>query len=255
MKFRSFYIIFFCRQLSVNLKNVAKSFSLISVCMVLLCQSANVQALVENIDQMETKVAQFLTDEYKASDAVKVEIKVNNLDQRLRLAKCDQEHSLILKDISKSGGNVNVEVSCKGTISWTILVPALARVYRPVAIASRNLERGNVITENDLTTEVKDISNFRMGFALIPEALIGKELKSAINKGETFRNSSLDSPLVIRRGDTVSMEATIGDISVRTNGTAVSDGRIGQQIKVKNLQSARVINARVVASGRVQSIL
>jgi flagella basal body P-ring formation protein FlgA len=124
-----------------------------------------------------------------------------------------------------------------------------------VAIANRNLARGEVITENDLATEVKDVSNFRMGFALTPDALIGKETKFAINKGEAFRNSALAAPLVIRRGDTVSMESTVGDISVRTNGTAISDGRIGQQIRVKNLQSARVINVRVVASGKVQSIL
>jgi len=255
MKFRSFYRTFFFKHAGFAPKDVAKIISVLAVWVALLCQSANAQAPIENINQLKTKVAQFLTDEYNASEAVKVEIKVNNLDNRLRLAKCDQDLSLILKDPSKSGGNINVEVSCKGVSTWTILVPALARVYRSVAIANRNLERGEVITENDLATEIKDVSNFRMGFALTPDALIGKEMKFAMNKGEVFRNSALASPLVIRRGDTVSMESIIGDISVRTNGTAVSDGRLGQQIRVKNLQSERVINARVVASGRVQSIL
>ena len=255
MKFRSFYKIFFFRQISFALGYVAKILGMAGAYVFLLCQSANAQAFIENIDQLELKVAQFLTEEYKASDAVKVEVKVNNLDSRLRLAKCDQDLSLILKDPSKSGGNINVEVACKGLSSWTILVPSLAKVYRPVAIAGRNLERGEVITDGDLTTEVREVSNYRLGFAITPEALIGKETKFAINKGEAFRNSALAAPLVIRRGDTVSMESTVGDISVRTNGTAVSDGRIGQQIRVKNLQSARVINAKVVASGRVQSIL
>jgi flagella basal body P-ring formation protein FlgA len=65
----------------------------------------------------------------------------------------------------------------------------------------------------------------------------------------------LDAPLVIKRGDTVSMEANIGGITVKTSGTAISDGRIGQQIRVKNNQSARVINAKVIGSGQVQSVL
>lgn len=255
MKFRSFYRTFFLVQTAFAFRNVAKIFGVAGVCVGLWCQAANAQSAIEHIGQLRTKVAQFLTDEYMASDAVKVEIKVNNLDNRLRLGKCDRDLSLILKDPSKSGGNVNVEVSCKGVSSWTILVPALAKVYRPVAIASRNLERGAVISESDLATETKDVSNFRMGFALTPEALIGKEIKFAINKGEAFRNSALASPLVIRRGDTVSMESVVGDISVRTNATAVSDGRIGQQIRVKNVQSERIVNARVVASGKVQSIL
>lgn len=255
MKFRSFYRIFFFKNMSDSIGTVVKSIGLAGLLTLCFAQTANAQAAIENIEHLRAKVAQFLTDEYEKSNPTKTEIKVNNLDKRLRLAKCDQTTSMILKDPSKSGGNINVEVTCRGSSSWTILVPALARIYRPVAIASRNLQRGDVIHENDLTTEIKDMSNFRMGFALTSDVLIGKEVKAAVNKGETFRNSALDSPLVIRRGDTVSMESAIGDISVTTSGTAVSDGRIGQQIRVKNLQSARVINAKVVASGKVQSIL
>lgn len=255
MKFRSFYRIFFSRSNSVKLNSVAKRMGL--ACLLLCCtvESANAQAPIENIANLRAQVAHFLTDEYEKSDAAKTEIKVNNLDSRLRLTKCDQDLSMILKDASKSGGNINVEVACKGASTWKILVPALAKVYRPVATAGRNFQRGDVIGESDLAIEVIDVSNFRMGFALTPDALIGKEVKCTINKGETFRNSALDSPLVIRRGDTVSMESSVGEISVKTSATAVSDGRIGQQIRVKNLQSARIINARVVASGKVQSIL
>lgn len=255
MKFRSLYKIFFSKRTYLSPSHALKNIWAAVVCLLLTSQTVNAQTHIENIDHLQTKVAQFLTEEYKQSEAVKAEISVNKLDNRLRLVKCDQSPSLILKDPSKSGGRVNVEVSCKSPNAWTILVPALAKIYRSVAIANRNLERGEVISESDLASEIKEVSNFRVGYALTPEALIGKEIRGTINKGEVFRTSSLDSPLVIRRGDTVSMEAVIGEISVKTNGTAVSDGRIGQQIRVKNLQSARVINAKVVASGRVQTIL
>ena len=255
MKFRSFYRIFFCKKMHYASEQVIKSIGLASALLFCLSQSANAQAPIENIEQLRSKVAQFLTDEYTKTQAMKVAVKVGNLDNRLRLAKCDQSPLLVLKDPTNSGGNINVEASCKGPSAWTILVPALARVYRPVAIASRNLERGDVVNENDLTTDIKDVSDFRMGFCLTPDSIIGKEVKFTINKGETFRTSALDAPLVIKRGDTVSMEASAGEISVRTNGTAVSDGRVGQQIRVKNNQSARVINAKVIGPGKVQSIM
>lgn len=255
MKFRSFYRIFFCKKKHCAAKQVIRSMLLACVAALSLSESANAQAPIENIAQLRSQVAQFLTDEYSKTQAVKVDVKVGNLDNRLRLAKCDQNLLLILKDTTNSGGNINVEVACKGSSAWTILVPALARVYRSVAVAGRNLQRGDVISANDLATDIKDVSDFRMGFCLTPDALVGKEVKYNINKGETFRNSALDAPLVIKRGDTVSMEASAGEISVRTSGTAVSDGRVGQQIRVKNNQSARVINAKVVGPGQVQSIL
>jgi flagellar basal body P-ring formation protein FlgA len=255
MRFRSFYRIFF---LNLTVKLIKQDIKLglwLAALMLCLSQSANAQAAIENIEQIQSQVAQFLTDEYLKSKAVKVDIKVGNLDKRLRLAKCDQSLALNLKDPLNSGGNVNVQVSCKGQSSWTILVPAQAKVYRSVAVASRILQRGDVVAESDLAQEVKDVSEYRLGFALSPEAIVGKEIKFNVNKGEVFRNSALDAPLVVKRGDAVSMASTVGEISVTTNGTAITDGRIGQQIRVKNNQSARVINARVVAAGKVETLM
>ncbi len=255
MNFRSFYRIFFFKKNAKPLKQVFGSLGLTSVVAIGLCQSANAQAPTESIEGIRSKVAQFLTDEYSHTNAERVEVRVGNLDSRLRLAKCSQNLTLNLKDSSRTGGNINVQVSCSTGSAWTILVPAQTKVYRSVAVAGRNLQRGDLVSAADLSSEIKDVGDLRIGFALTPETIIGKEIKFAVNKGEVFRNSALDAPLVIRRGDTVSMESNAGGISVKTSATAVSDGRIGQQIRVKNNQSARIINAKVVEAGKVQSIL
>ena len=99
------------------------------------------------------------------------------------------------------------------------------------------------------------MSQYRQGYSINIDDIVGKEVKYTINKGDAFRTSMLDAPLAIKRGDEVVMEASIGSIRVSSNGTAISDGRIGQQIRVKNNQSERVINARVVGPGKVASIL
>jgi flagella basal body P-ring formation protein FlgA len=255
MKFRSFYKTFFFQKKAKSLKQTLSSLGLAVITTIFLCGSANAQAPIENIEGIRSKVAQFLTDEYSRTNAEKVNVRVGKLDNRLRLAKCAQSLELNLKDTAKTGGNINVQVSCSSPTSWTILVPAQAKVYRSVAVAGRNLQRGDVVSAADLSSTVKDVGDFRIGFALTPEAIIGKEVKFAINKGEAFRNSALDAPLVIKRGDVVSMESSSGGISVTISATAISDGRIGQQIRVKNNQSARIINAKVVEAGKVQSIL
>ncbi len=259
MRFRSFYRIFFLNFAEALIKQGISKILGSGILVVLIGQAisaqAQTQASIENIGQIQTQVAQFLTDEYTKTQAVKVEVKVGNLDQRLRLARCDQTLALALKDPLSSGGHVNVQVSCKGGSSWTILVPAQAKVYRSVAVASRTLQRGDVVIESDLTQDIRDVSEYRLGFALTPEAIVGKEIKFTVNKGEAFRNSVLDTPVVIKRGDAVTLVASAGEISVKTNCTAIADGRIGQQIRVKNNQSARIVNARVVEAGKVESIM
>lgn len=255
MNFRSFYSIFFyLKKLSLFIQ-ILHGLRLTLLIALPLSQCANAQSPLQSIEQLRSEVAHFLTDGYMQTQAVKVDVQVGRLDNRLRLAKCSQDLEFQMNDVTYSGGSINVQVRCSGISTWTILVPAQAKVYRSVAVASRNLQRGELVSTADLSTEIKAVGDFRLGFALTPDTIIGKEMKVAINKGELFRNSALDSPRVIKRGDTVSMEANAGDISVRTSGTAVSDGRIGQQIRIKNNQSARIINAKVVGVGKVVSIL
>ena len=229
---------------------------LITLLLILCSQgNANAQTFIENIDLIKESAAQFLTSEYQASQPDKVEIKIGGLDSRLRLEKCSQPLSYSLQDKMGNGGNVSVQVTCKSGENWTILVPAQAKVFRQIAVAARTLQRGQQINEGDLDYQSLDMSQYRQGFAVNKEDIIGKEVRYSINKGDAFRSSALDSPLVIKRGDEVSIEANSGAIKVITNGTAISDGRIGQQIRIKNTHSERIVNARVMGSGKVQTIL
>lgn len=262
MNFRSFYSIFFFRRdgflrhLTLLLKWALMSSSL---CVTIAQAQAPNNGRIENILQLRQKVSEFLASEYQSLQASKVEIKIGALDSRLRLAACDETLAFNLLDTNGNGGNVNVQVVCNRAATasgrWTILVPALATVFRPVAIAGRPLQRGEQISAADVTTEIRDMSQYRQGYALEPELVVGKEVKYPLAKGEAFRTSVLGAPLVIKRGEEVSIEATLGAISVVTNGTATGDGRMGQQIRVKNNQSERIINARVVGPGKVQGLL
>jgi len=263
MNFRSFYSIFFFKQddtlrrLLLPMKWLLFGTSLMAS--LVQAQPVNNETGIENIGQLREKVTQFLNSEYRSLQASKVEIKVGTLDPRLRLAACSETLAFNLLDTAGNGGNVNVQVVCNRAATasgrWTILVPALATVFRPVAIAGRSLQRGELISAADVTTEIRDMNQYRQGFALEPELIIGKEAKYPVAKGEAFRTSALAAPLVIKSGEEVSIEASVGTISVVTNGTATGDGRLGQQIRVKNNHSERVINARVVGPGKVQSLM
>lgn len=255
MKFRSFYRTFFFKLVTQSVKHLKAMAQLGVIFCICNIQSANAQAAIEDIAQLRIKIAQFLTDEYRNSQADKVDVKVGRLDMRLRLALCDQPIAFSLQDPTGNGGNINVQVACRGSSRWTILAPAQATVFRPMAVAGRNLQRGEIVNIADVTIESLDMGPYRQGYNVNIDDIVGKEVKYPINKGEPFRTSVLNAPLAIKRGDEVVMEASIGSIRVSSNGTAISDGRIGQQIRVKNNQSARIINARVVGPGKVESIL
>lgn len=263
MKFRSFYRTFFFTEKPVNQSLLRTLGNLAFVLLSLYPHDSDAQigtaqagaAGIESIEQLRQETARFVTEEYRNSNASKVDVKVGGLDPRMHLAKCEQPIAFKLQDALGNGGNISVQLTCSGLSRWTILVPAQAIVYRPMAVASRNLQRGQLVSDGDIEVSVLDASQYRQGYTSNPEDIIGKEIKYPVSKGDAFRESMLDAPLAIRRGDEVSVEALAGSIRVVTTGTAVSDGRIGQKIRIKNNQSARILSATVIGAGKVQSIL
>ncbi|WP_121363151.1 flagellar basal body P-ring formation chaperone FlgA, partial [Pseudomonas aeruginosa] len=53
-------------------------------------------------------------------------------------------------------------------------------------------------------------------------------------------------------GDQVVILARTATINVKMPGEALSDGAPGQQIRVRNLRSQRIIKARVIEPGTVE---
>lgn len=207
-----------------------------------------------DLQWLRTSTQQYLEQVYRESGAIKAEISVGNFDARLRLESCKSNLEYKLLDNLKLGGTVNTQLSCVQP-SWTILVPSTAKVYRNLPIASRNLAAGKVVEEADIKWVVSEMTAYRFGYALEKDQLIGMAVRFDQTAEQAFRSSQLTAPNVVKRGDEVTVEAKLGAIKVVSQGTAMSDGRIGQQIRVKNIQSQRLVMARVVGSGRVESIL
>jgi flagella basal body P-ring formation protein FlgA len=73
-----------------------------------------------------------------------------------------------------------------------------------------------------------------------------------MNAGDAFKTTLLDQPKTINRGELVSITTKSGSIQVVMQGVAMTDGKLGQQIRVKNSQSERIINAKVVGQAAVE---
>ncbi len=133
-------------------------------------------------------------------------------------------------------------------------MPAQVMIYREIPVAAQDISRGQSLTEQHFSSALMNISSIRQGFADTPQAIIGREAKRNIGKGEVFKTAQLDSPTTIRRGELVTLESIAGSIKVSSSGTAMSDGRLGQKIRVKNGSSERVISGVVKGQGLVQTL-
>ena len=62
----------------------------------------------------------------------------------------------------------------------------------------------------------------------------------------------LTSPLVLRVGSPVHIVVHSGGISLRAEGIAMEQGRIGRLIRVRNVRSGKVLRGRVIDEETVE---
>jgi flagella basal body P-ring formation protein FlgA len=212
------------------------------------------QTLPELLIDTAQGFLEFAVEDYlRAMDIPgRYEIQVNRLDPRLRLPLCDQPLNARLESPAQPIGRVSVRISCEGGSPWNVFVPAQVKVFREVVVVKRPLTRGSVIGEADVALAERDTGSLGQAFLVATEQAVGSRLTRPVVADQVVLLTSLEKPDVIAKGDQVLIKAQSGAINVNMPGEALSAGAPGEQIRVRNLQSQRVIKARVTGPGLVE---
>jgi flagella basal body P-ring formation protein FlgA len=177
------------------------------------------------------------------------------LDTRLRLHSC-QTNLIATSEFNHTGlGSQTVAVSCSKPTNWTVYVPVKIKVLKPVVIANKSLDAKHVVHASDVRMELQDVAAMRQGYIDSTSSVIGKQLKYPVSLGMVIRPSAVMQQKVVKRGQLITLVATIGSMEVRMSGTALADGHQGQRVRVKNSSSNRVVEGVVDAPGIVKVIM
>ncbi|MFW0759427.1 flagellar basal body P-ring formation chaperone FlgA [Pseudomonas sp. H11T01] len=197
---------------------------------------------------------EFTVEDYLATSQTqgRYEIQVNQLDPRLRMPLCDKELTATLESPAQPLGRVTVKVRCDGASPWTVFVPAQVRLFREVVTTTRPLKRTGIIEPEDVALRERDISQINQGYLTSVDQAIGQKLVRPMVTDQVITLVHMEQAEVVRKGDQVVISARSGTLNVRMPGEALSNGGLSEQIRVKNLNSQRVIKARVTAPGQVE---
>lgn len=204
---------------------------------------------VEDISQL---VHQQLMNHYQASGRfAEIQINTKTPDPRLRLARCDQPLFIEAANTLNSG-RITTQVACNGRSSqWSVYVGSEVTLMTEVVVARTPLFKGQVISAEDLDIALAPVTHLNNGYMPDIADILGRELKRSVKTGDQLRAQWLVAPRAIKRGERVVIVASSNQVAVETAGTALSDGRLGEQIRVKNDRSKRIISATVEAEGLV----
>lgn len=179
------------------------------------------------------------------------EISVQALDNRLRLPACLNGMEIFPTGSQNKIGRLAVGVRCGGETPWTIYVSALVKAYQPVVVLNRPLQRGDIIQPGYLTIEKKDVTLLHGDFISDPGQAAYKQAARPLTAGNVVSLQQLKEPMLVKRGDKVTISAGRAAFSVKMHGLAMRDGAKDEMIPVKNQSSGRIVSAKVMEPGLV----
>lgn len=124
-------------------------------------------------------------------------------------------------------------------------------VFDSVVCASRRLNKGEVIANNDVYLAKKNISRLHQDILTDMNQAVGLMLKHDVKENDTLKEGMLRRAPIVNRGDIVTILAEREGIRVTAPGRILEKGYQGEYIRVQNAVSRKNINARVINDSTV----
>ena len=144
-----------------------------------------------------------------------------------------------------------LEVSVGGRPVRTVWITADVHINATVMQAARKLPYGAALAGDDVRPVRIEIPDPRAAYVRSAEAAAGKVLRRSLKPGELITEDALSDPLIVRSGDTVRLRLEQSNLHMVMQARAEQNGRMGQSIRVRNLEFARILKAMVVGPGEV----
>ncbi|MGL6260604.1 flagellar basal body P-ring formation chaperone FlgA [Vibrio sp. WXL210] len=151
-------------------------------------------------------------------------------------------------------GRLRYRVTCPEPGSWSIQAQAQADALVNVTYAQRTIAKDALVQRDDLELRREPLASHNRDFVARPEQMVGLRAQRQIRQGQVITRARISEPFVIARGEQVVIHAGSDRFSASMAGTALENGYLDQQIRVRNSSSGRVIQAVVMESGKVRSL-
>jgi len=147
-------------------------------------------------------------------------------------------------------GRQRFELTSHGSDTSTSVFANVQRLELAI-IATQALEQGDLVRQIDIERTL--IAGALPAKAVLSaDQIVGKETTGAIRPGAVILSNQIRAPIIVRRGQRVSVRAKAAGVSVRTFATAQQDGSLGDLVKAQSLTGKDVYMAQVSGDGELE---
>lgn len=146
---------------------------------------------------------------------------------------------------------VTAEIRANGRPAKTIYVVCDVQVQVPAIVVTSPVARHKFVALTDITFEKRSLASLPVRALKDDSVLKLYWTRRTISPGTVLTEDMLDIPPVVTRNSPVMITVDNGTIYISASGLAMQDGRPGDIIRVQNVETKRIIMAKVQAKGTV----
>jgi len=212
------------------------------------------EAITIDRDRIEQIVREFLQQQVAGKPSAAILIKDIRVSETVQLPKGQLTTQVSVPKNSELAGSVPLQVifTVEPDFERRVWVTASLEQRVNVVVARRPLGRFKPIEADDIELKALDLAGLPADRIDDPEVAIGKRTRRAVDSGTVLRPDLLEFPPLVKRGDRVRIIAESSGLRISAFGQAKQKGAQGEMIPVVNLDSNKVIHARVVDSQTVR---
>ena len=122
-----------------------------------------------------------------------------------------------------------------------------------IVVPAHDIARGDTISESDLTYASVDGAALMSGVPTKMNEVLGLQARRVLAAGQAFRSDDVRRPIVVTKGQTVTMQFIVPGVELSAMGRAMSEGGVGDTVTIQNPVSYRMISGTVIAPGTVRA--
>jgi flagella basal body P-ring formation protein FlgA len=144
-----------------------------------------------------------------------------------------------------------VEVDGASTRARNAYVSFKVLIKKNLFVLHQGGKKGDTVDLHDITVKDTYLSGGSNLYPASRDDVIGKKLKKDLPAGTVLTSQTLDAPVLLERGEIVTIMAESKRLLVQTKGQALEKGRLGDIIRVKNITSGKQLMGRITADNIV----
>lgn len=172
----------------------------------------------------------------------------------LKLPAGEVSFDVVAPDRWEGWGRTNLAlvVRVNDRVERNLSIPVEVEALAETVVVLRALERGDVISPDDITVQRRDLSSLTGRVYRSADQVIGKRARVPVRANMPLRGDQLEKVPLVKSGQLVTIIVENQAMRLTATGKARGNGAEGDIVMVQNLGSLKEVPARVVDSGLVQ---